>query len=101
MSDVVDVHPRWCSPRQCKALGMEREHRSEPRGFDLRRVSSDNGPVSRSGTGTAWLTQAAMPWRTETFVHAEGGSFHLYAPLSQAAGFLAQLTELVEEGGRQ
>jgi hypothetical protein len=100
MTNFVDVHPRWCSPRECKAAGMEREHRSEPRGFDARRVSTDHGPLSTSGTGIAWLSKAAAAWETETFLRIDADSMHLHAPLGQAVGILAQITDLVEAGAQ-
>ena len=97
-------HPAWCSPRQCTAVDHlpadGGEHRSEPIGLDLRRVISSHGPLSASGTGTAFLSQAACAWTADTFLRLEAADTDMYLPLSQAAAILAQITDLIHEGSR-
>ncbi len=91
-------HPAWCSPRLCTAavLGLPLDggqHRSEPRELDMRRVFTTHGAVEAM---TASLTQAACNWTTETYLRLVTGSgVEIDLPLSQAAGVLIQLTNLV------
>jgi hypothetical protein len=96
-------HPRWCLPQYCTATDSQLpldggEHQSEPIGLDLRRVMTNRGGLSAAGVGSAYLTQAACPWPTETYLHLEADGEDMTIPLSQAAGVLAQLTDLLYEG---
>ncbi len=98
MTAFACTHPIWCSPRLCTAavpgLPLDGgEHRSEPIHLDMRRVFTTHGAVEAM---TASLTQAACNWTTETFLRLMAGdSTEIDLPLGQAAGVLAQLTELV------
>jgi hypothetical protein len=102
MSDAVNnTHPSWCSPRWCRDGGNNvspyGEHRSEPRGLDLRGVTTDQGVLSREGVGSAYLTRADCPWPTETYLHLETDGIDMALPRSQAAAVIAQLTDLIRE----
>lgn len=102
MSDLIQ-HPAWCSLRLCNvtdpSLPLDgSEHRSEPVVLDLQRAMTNRGPLSRTGSGSAYLTQAACPWTTETYLHIEAAGEDMTLPLTQAAGVLIQLTHLIDQG---
>ncbi|PRY24034.1 hypothetical protein [Pseudosporangium ferrugineum] len=95
-------HPTWCSPRLCTVVDTlpadGGEHRSEPINIDLRLVVTDRGRLSPSGIGSAYITQAACPWPTNTFLRLEVPGNETSIPLVQAAEILAQLNDLIHEG---
>jgi hypothetical protein len=95
MTDIQ--HPAWCSPRLCDvtdpALPMDgSSHRSEP--IDLG-LNATLGPIR---VATASLVQASCPWPTDTFLVLAGEGDQIDMRLSQAAGILVRLNELVSQG---
>lgn len=90
-------HPAWCSPARCTTRSAERtyergEHRSEPIELDGRRLMTNRGAVPAT---SAFLSKAHCPWGTDTFLRLAYADDELTMPVSQAAGVLLQLTELV------
>lgn len=94
----ADTHPAWCSPRLCSADAPDLapnggDHRSEPRELDMRLVFTNVGPVEAM---IARLTQSSCSWKPEPYLRlVTGGGVETDLPISQAAGVLLQLTELV------
>lgn len=96
---ATSEHPRWCSPRHCSVTDANLpldggEHRSEPIRLDPCRVFTSRGAVRAT---SAYLTNAACAWKTETFLHLATDDDELTLPISRAAGLLHQLAELVSQ----
>jgi hypothetical protein len=99
---IADVHPIWCSPTYCGVTDPNLpthggEHRSEPIVLDLRLVMTNYGALSATGKCSAYLTQAACPWTTSTYLHLETAGRDITQPVGQAAGVLLQLQQLIDQ----
>lgn len=103
----MTAHPAWCSPNLCDATDPNLPdyggpdyggaHRSEPIDLDTRRLSVGHAMVQAT---SASLYQAAAPWTVETFLLIRADGVELSMPISQAAGVLSQLAQLVAANAR-
>jgi hypothetical protein len=95
-------HPSWCDPEQCTAdpaatdragyrVGHGGEHRSAPIRLDLG-ASIELLPAR---SGTAYLSEAAAPWRCSPYLRVRVGDATMSLPVDHARPLLVALSDLV------
>ncbi|MEN3362431.1 MAG: hypothetical protein V7637_6413, partial [Mycobacteriales bacterium] len=91
-------HPSWCDPERCTAdsaatdrdgyrVGHGGEHQSAPIRLDL----SASIELLPARSGTAYLSEAAAPWRCSAYLRVRVGDAAVSLPVEHARPLLAGL----------
>lgn len=89
-------HPSWCDPSLCTAdptavsIGLGGQHRSAAVSLNL--LTAMWLPTR---TGTAYLTEAAAPWRCSPYLRVQVGELRLAMPVECMRPVLDALSALV------
>jgi hypothetical protein len=99
---VTLVHPSWCHPERCTAdpastspigyrAGCGGEHRSALVRLDL----GASIELLPGRSGTAYLSEAAAPWRCSPYLRVRLGEAAVSLPVEHARPLVAALSALV------